>query len=140
MEWRLRGGGGAGSGARGLAGAEPGRAAPSSPAPAGSGWQRRPGLTRCISCPRPPARRRLRAESAGAEEGAGGRVPGNPSHLPSARTRYLHHRLDSSREGSAPLDRCAASRGRSPESPGSLGFPLPSWMYRAMAPADRGRP
>lgn len=116
LEWSLPGGGGAGSGAVGgrggdarrLAGAKPGWAAPRSPAPAGSGWRRCPGLMRCVS--------------------------GEP--LPSSsRTGHLHHGLGSSREGSAPLDGCAAFlrvplraaclQGKSPRRPGFPGFSSP---------------
>lgn len=132
LGWRLRGGGGTGEA----------REARRSGAGQGSSERPRAGRLRLAAPPRAnavrfrprrPGRRNLRAESSGEEEGAGGRVRGNPCHLPPSRTRYLLHRLGSSREGSAPLGRCAvflraplrapAFRGRSPESPGSLGFP-----------------
>lgn len=132
-EWRLQGGGCAGGGARRLAGAQRGRAAASGPAQAGSGWPRCPGLTRCVCGPASPGRSSLRAESSGEEEGASGQVWRDPCHLPPSRARHLLHRLGSSQEGSVPLGRCAAFfrvplrapafRGRSPDSPGTLGFP-----------------
>ena len=96
-------------GRRRLAGAERGspRAAP---VPAGSGWQRRPGLTRCGAyCGRAGQPGAVSEQSAGMEERAGGQIRRNPSRLPLSRSRHLRYRLGSCRNCSAPLEHCALS-------------------------------